>query len=347
MHAFRDNPPVVIKQEHPMSTLALFQARPYASVEDLPAICELINTCNAVDELGDEPYADLDGMRQWLDSPGTDPARDIRLWWDTEGRLAGFARVRIADPDEEPVVDANLYMRVHPDSRSAGLEPTIVEWATARARQTSQERRQPAYLQAGLHLTTPAYIAYRQGMLEALGFRPVRYQYKMARPLDQPLPEPVFPVGYSLRRVDRAADRQPWVDAFNGSFIDHWNFHPMSLEQYDHSVSGPDYAPDGDLIAVAPDGSIAAFCRCEIRAEDNAATQRNEGWIDVLGTRRGHRQIGLGRAILLAGMGWLKSQGIATAVLGVDAENPTGALRLYQSVGFEPANRTAIYQKDL
>ena len=92
---------------------------------------------------------------------------------------------------------------------------------------------------------------------------------------------------------------------------------------------------------------FAAFCRCEINNEDNAATGRNEGWIEVLGTRRGHRKLGLGRAMLLAGMRWLQAQGVATAVLGVDAENPTGALRLYESVGVVVANTTYTYHKDL
>ena len=67
----------------------------------------------------------------------------------------------------------------------------------------------------------------------------------------------------------------------------------------------------------------------------------------MLGTRRGHRKIGLGRAMLLAGLHWLKAQGVDTAVLGVDAENPTGALRLYELVGFVVANTSYSYQKDL
>ena len=70
-------------------------------------------------------------------------------------------------------------------------------------------------------------------------------------------------------------------------------------------------AADGDLIALAPDGAFAAFCRCQIDNEDNQHNSRNEGWIDALGTRRGHLKRGLGRAMLPAGMHWLKARGSA------------------------------------
>jgi mycothiol synthase len=333
-----------------MTTQTQFQARSLAGEADFQGICDVINTCNQVDQLTDEPYASLTFVREWLmDDPDLDRERDVRLWTDEEGRIAAIGIVRIAPPnaeDSEPVVDGHLFLRVLPAARNAGLEAEIVDWAAGRVRAVGQVRGQPAHLRAGLHKTTPEYVAYRKGLLEDLGFRPVRYGYKMARPLSDPLPEPQFPPGYTLRTV-AAAEQARWVEAFNGSFIDHWNHHPLSEERNAHWISGPNYRAEGDLVAVAADGTFAAFCRCEINNEDNAATGRNEGWIEVLGTRRGHRKLGLGRAMLLAGMHWLKGQGVETAVLGVDAENPTGALRLYESVGFVVANTTYTYHKDL
>jgi mycothiol synthase len=333
-----------------MTTQTQFQARPFAGEADFQGICDLINTCNQVDHLTDEPYASLAFIREWLmEDPDLDRERDLRLWADSTGRIIGIGVTRIAPAnadDPEPVVDGHLFLRVHPDARNEGLEAEIVQWAGDRVRAVGQERGQPAHLRAGLHKTTPEYVAYRKGVLEGLGFRPVRYGYKMARPLNEPLPDAVLPAGYTQRTV-AAEEQAQWVDLFNWSFIDHWNHHPLSEERNAHWISGPNYRADGDLLAVAPDGTFAAFCRCEINTEDNAANGRNEGWIEALGTRRGHRQRGLGRAMLLAGMRWLKAQGVDTAVLGVDAENPTGALRLYESVGFTVANTTYTYHKDL
>jgi ribosomal protein S18 acetylase RimI-like enzyme len=36
-----------------------------------------------------------------------------------------------------------------------------------------------------------------------------------------------------------------------------------------------------------------------------------------------------------------------TATLGVDAENPSGALRLYESIGFKQVRSSTTYSKDL
>ena len=46
---------------------------------------------------------------------------------------------------------------------------------------------------------------------------------------------------------------------------------------------------------------------------------RHEGAIDILGTRRGHRKQGLGRALLLAGLHRLRAAGLDTATIAVDA----------------------------
>jgi mycothiol synthase len=100
-------------------------------------------------------------------------------------------------------------------------------------------------------------------------------------------------------------------------------------------------------VAVAPDGSFAAFCLWEMDRVGNAIHSRRVGWISELGTRRGHRRIGLGRAMLLAGLRHLKDEGADTAKLGVDAANPTGALGLYERAGFEKIATRVSYHMDV
>lgn len=84
-----------------------------------------------------------------------------------------------------------------------------------------------------------------------------------------------------------------------------------------------------------------------VREESNRLQGRKYGWIETLGTRRGFRGIGIGRALLLAGMLRLRAEGLDTALLGVDATNPTGATNLYRSVGFETVLTYHSYGKEL
>jgi ribosomal protein S18 acetylase RimI-like enzyme len=198
-----------------------------------------------------------------------------------------------------------------------------------------------------LRSSTRDFDEYGREVLERHGLSPVRYFFKMERDLAEPIPVPQFPEGYSLRHVENDADIQLWADCFNLSFIDHYNFHPTTVELQKHWRSDSNYVPEHDLIAMAPDGTVAAFCFCWIDPDNNERNNRLEGWIDVLGTRRGHRKIGLGKAMLLAGMLAIKEAGMEKAVLGVDAENPTGALGLYESVDFRPVMTTVGYLKDL
>ena len=68
------------------------------------------------------------------------------------------------------------------------------------------------------------------------------------------------------------------------------------------------------------------------------------GWLEHISVRRQWRRRGLGRAITAAAMVRLREAGIDEAMLGVDSENPTGALGLYEGLGFEVDTRSAAYR---
>jgi mycothiol synthase len=92
---------------------------------------------------------------------------------------------------------------------------------------------------------------------------------------------------------------------------------------------------------------LQAQCYCYINPESNARTGRNEGNVGILGVRRGFRKIGLGKAMLLSGLNRLKQAGVETARLGVDANNPSGALRLYEFVGFQKVYTSINFVRDI
>jgi ribosomal protein S18 acetylase RimI-like enzyme len=319
-----------------MATLTM---RPYAGEADLAPITELLNLCDAADRL-DDNYA-IDDLRVEFADPRLDPANDMRLWEDGDGRLVAFGQTWINREGDK--IDGSLYWRVLPSARGAGLEDEIMAWGCERIRAAGQEAGKPAVIFS----FTRDHDQYSQDVLRRHAMAPVRYFFRMTRPLDEPIADAELPEGFVLRHVVSDADVAGWVEAFNQSFIDHWNFHPMTVEGHRHWLQHPAYRAERDLIAEAPDGTIAAFCFCEIDPEDNARNNRNEGWIGILGTRRGFRKLGLGRAMLLHGLRRLKADGVDTAKLNVDAENPTGALRLYESVGFRVAQRGLSYSKEL
>ncbi|NJK77116.1 MAG: GNAT family N-acetyltransferase [Microcoleus sp. SU_5_6] len=313
--------------------------RSYAGDRDLSAIADLVNTCEAVDRL--EEGTSISQLQQEFDAPSLDKTRDLCLWENANGKLIAFAKLSVSEPGE--VTDGWLWFRVHPEARGGEVEASAIAWGEARMQEIAKERGTPVKLRSYVR----AEDGDRISLLVNSGFQADRYFFRMARSLSEPIPKPQFPEGFWLRQVSCEQDATAWVEMFNQSFIDHWNHHDLTVEEFNYYSNLPNYRNDLDAIAVAADGTFAAFCYCEINPEENDRTGRNEGWIGVLGTRRGFRKIGLGRAMLLAGLQRLKAAGVDTAILGVDAENPSGALRLYESTGFRKIRNSISYVKDV
>lgn len=316
-------------------------ARSYQNERDLDAIADLINLCNTVDEL--EQGTSPNELRQSFTNPSFNPQQDTRIWEDETGQMIAYCNIYISEAGNEPKDDADFNFYVRPTARSGTLERDIFAWVEARAQEVRRERQKTVALVA----TARSNRAERIALLERQGFQPCRYFFRMARSLAEPIQEPQLPQGFILRNSNPNVDAPTWVEMFNQTFIDHWNHRDLTLEQLNHELKDPNYNSELDFIAIAPDKTFAAFCYCHISPEENARSGRNEGWIAVLGVRRGFRKQGLGRAMLLAGLHALKTAGVETAKLGVDADNPNGALKLYKSVGFYPLHTTVVYRKNL
>jgi mycothiol synthase len=322
-----------------MTTQVALRADAFAGEADLVAIADLYNHCSQVDHL--DSWLSLDELREDLSEPDFDPTQDLRLWRDGAGTLLATAELwQHKMPDR---TQAYLSCFIHPSARGQ-VEPELMAWAETRLRQMAETESHPRIeLHAGCRDTQ----GYKMSLFSAYGFDRVRAFYRMARSLSQPLPMPQLPDGFQVRPVTAEQEAIAWVEMFNQTFIDHWNHSPATVEDFSHAINLPSYMPSLDLVAVAPDGNLAAFCRSTIFAEENEKLGRKEGWVTGLGTRRGYRRLGVARAMLRMGMQALARYGMDTVLLGVDSENPSGALRLYQSEGFQLRHRSVAFSKCL
>jgi mycothiol synthase len=311
--------------------------RLFAGAADIQAIVDLFDAIEVVDQVGGG--TSVAELQVDFANPMIDTSRNLALWEDERGSLTGLGALWIHPPDQE--IEAFFWMQVHPKARGSELEREIVDWATDRLREIAADRELPARLRLGVRDDN----AYKIGALECNGFQRNRFFFDMARPLDQPIPAARLPEGFTIRPIDSATELEAWIDTFNMSFIDHWNHQPMTLERRRHWMKSLDYRPELDLVAVAPDGTLAAFSYCMIEAANNQRLGVHDGWVGDLGTRRGYRKRGLARALLVASMHAFKAAGMDTAKLGVDAQNPNGALQLYESVGFQKVETWFSYVK--
>jgi mycothiol synthase len=179
------------------------------------------------------------------------------------------------------------------------------------------------------------------------GFEQARWFFEMHRTgLDRELPEiPALPDGIEVRPVEESQYRAIWradIEAFR----DHWGGGDESDEAFRRYQDAPSFDPSLWVVAWEGDEVVAASVNT-IYHEDNKTLAVKRGWLDSIFTRRPWRKRGLASALIVRSLHVLADRGIGIAALGVDADNPSGALRLYESHGFSVVERASAWRKPL
>jgi mycothiol synthase len=303
-------------------------SRLYQDEQDLLAMQALL--MEARSRTGDWRYPHL-GDLTWtvfIVACHLDPQQHIRLWHDGQGKLVAYAIL-----GEDPAFDC----QVLPEYEWTGIEAEALAWAEALV--GDLRRRDPQRfggpLVAGARQDNPQRIAF----LEQHGFHYSGQfaEVNMIRSLAGPLPAVVVPPGCQVRPLagtgEAAAraegERDVWLPWTDGNIGDDDYARLMRLPGYDRQL---------DLVAVAPDGVLAAFAICWLDPLNHIADFGN------VGARLAYRRRGLARAVLLEGLRRLQACGMDRACVSTGVDN-TPALRLYESVGFHPINQYLDYVK--
>jgi mycothiol synthase len=164
--------------------------------------------------------------------------------------------------------------------------------------------------------------------------------------MDAPVPEAEFPEGITLRTFNLETDLEAVYQADQDSFRDHFGFvdQPFDegLQRFKHFWIHEGYDPT--LLFLAMDGEeIAGINLCRPRAFDDP----DMGWVGTLGVRRPWRKRGIGLALLRHSFNEFYRRGVRKVGLGVDAQNLTGALRLYENAGMHVHQAFDQYEKEL
>ena len=167
----------------------------------------------------------------------------------------------------------------------------------------------------------------------------------MRRFISGTLPVHPLPEGLELRPVLPEHHRTIF-DADNEAFEDHWGHRPQTDGDFIARFDSP--AVDTALWSVAWDGDeVAGVVMTSIFPEENEAFGVRRGWLEHVSVRRPWRGRGLAKALCVDAFRVLREQGMDEAWLGVDGANPTGALGLYEGLGFEVARRWQAYGRPL
>jgi mycothiol synthase len=298
--------------------------------EDLPRIAEVINSSNTADRSHERITTD-ELANIYLHPIHWDPQQDMLLVEIGE-KLIGYANTEWREEDNRDI-SHNINLHLVADWRNRGLELIMQRHMEQRARQIALTLPEGAHWYAS---RAPETWRTRTEMLLGQGYSSFRHYFEMQRSLDDDLPNILIPSGLVFRQPLPEHYRLIW-EASEECFRDQEDHVAPNEESYHAWVSTPDLDPS--LWLVAWDGDQVAG------AVINVTYEGTWGETDDLFVRRPWRKQGLGRALLIGSLHLFKARGLITAGLGVNAENQSGALKLYEGVGYRPYQRVVNYRK--
>jgi ribosomal protein S18 acetylase RimI-like enzyme len=252
---------------------------------------------------GESRRMDPEEIRSWLRN------KEIEDEWlrvlEIDGRVVGYGDLFV-----EPDV-------IQLDVAAPGHWEVFFEWAEAEARSRGAARVR-AYFEAGHEL---------EQLAGARGYRYFRSSYTMEIALDGPTPV-TLPKGIELRRY-RDLDAEVLRAALNEAFAEDPFWHTVTPSNFrEFYLSARGYDPGLWLLAW-DGGELAGFSLSYPERIGDVTL----GWIGTLGVRASWRRRGLGGALLRSSFNALYDRGLRRVGLGVDAQNVTGALGVYERAG--------------
>jgi len=291
---------------------------------DIDAVSELLELAAEVD--GHPPLDE----HQWLDlvHGGRHDFAGLVAWEPGHDHPVGYAQITREESAAHPATWALEYV-VDPHHRrpDLGIARTLLDAALGLVAEAGGGH---------VHMWVPKPTAASDALATAVGLRRGRELCQLRRPL--PVEEKTT---IAVRPFVPGQDEAAWLEVNNRAF--HW--HPeqggWDLETLCSREEQPWFDPAGFLLHER-DGKLAAFCWTKVHADHEPAL----GEIYVVAVDPGFRGLGLGRAMVLAGLDHLAGRGLTVGMLYVDADN-AGARRLYQELGFTTDHVDRAYVGDV
>jgi mycothiol synthase len=295
-------------------SIELREARP-----DDAAMIKQVVDAHALASFG-ELEMDEDEIRSWFALPN--------IW------------IQLAERDGAPVgyldVNSEESGPLNVDARTvdAAAAAVLVEAAEAHARETAGS----AVLRGFVQGDDPVLRAVYEGR----GWAPIRHSFQMRIEFDGALAESEWPDGLAVRNPEPGEDERVY-EAHMDAFGDHWDFRRQPYETW-RSYALESHRYDPSLWWLVEDGGELAAVSLNSWHSSGDPTF---GWVHVLGVRPAWRKRGLATALLRHIFRDFQQRGATRVGLGVDGENTTGAVRLYERVGMKQVRRTDIFEKML
>lgn len=317
--------------------------RRFRGASDYPGMVAALNASETAN--GVERIATVDEIaNNYAHLVNCDLARDLIIA-EVDDVIVGYSRVEWWQES----AGERLYSHIgflRPEWRRKRIGAAMLKWSQDRLRQIASEHPEDGLRRfQGFASDTAVGL---EAMLRNDGYQAIRHFNLMVRPSLGDIPDFPLPPGLEVRPVKPEHYRAIW-DADVEAFLDHWGYAPPTEDDYQRWLNDKViFTPE--LWKVAWDvekNEVAGQVRGYINHEENKAFIRLRGWCEFISTRRPWRKRGVAHALIALTLREFKARGMAESALGVDTENLSGALRVYEDCGFRAVKRNSVYRKPL
>lgn len=309
--------------------------------EDTSAWSKLCNLLAEADDTGE--FYEPEDLAEELQAPDFDAQLDSLAVWD--GReMIGFVQIGVADSLRDGQARGSIMGGVLPEFRRRGIGGRLMDFAEARIVERSASLHPEAELVVDLHANLAA--ADLASMTRNRGYLPVRYFAQMRLALGALNPAvlngPDSAVADLIHKF--SPDFSEGVrSAHNEAFADHWGSTAHSLQRWATYTSARSFRPEFARLLAEP-----------VQAEQPGMVQSyvlssewvpEELYVDLVGTRRAARGRGYAATLLADVIRAAASAGYQRVELQVDSASPTGAVRLYERLGFGRIRTLVVHQR--
>jgi ribosomal protein S18 acetylase RimI-like enzyme len=321
--------------------------RGFRGAEDFPKMLACIEGSKAAD--GVERSDKLEDItNNYAHLHHCNPETDMCMA-EVDGQVVGYCRVSW-EIDEYAQQWAGFHFAyLLPEWRHKGIGSAMLRFTELRLAEIYAELKAAGEIPAEMPGVYDCFVNETARdtthLLERRGYQPVRYGFNMVRPDLENIPDCPLPEELEVRPYQPEHLRKIW-EASNEAFKDHWGYIAEPWEEYERLQHDSSFDPSLWRVAWEGDrviGMVLSF----IDKDENAEYGRLRGYTENICVRHEWRKRGVARALIALSLQALKERGMTEAGLGVDSENLSGALKLYQGMGYQVVKRGITYRKAL
>jgi mycothiol synthase len=311
--------------------------RRFHGESDYPAMIHVLEGSREADQT--ETTASVEEVaRAYRHLVNCDPYKDM-LFVEVRDHVIGYTRVWWLK--ENGSLNYYHFAPLLPAWRGKGIRRCMVQHSEERLREIAAGHLKTAV--KSFVARAEATETHWTSLLSVKGYTPARYFFRMVRSFNEDIPDFLLPAGIEIRTV-LPDQYQAILEAAKRAYQDAYESSELNDELFYRWIEGPTFKPELWQVAWSKT-EVAGLVLCFIDERENRELARNRGFIKLVAVCRPYRRKGLARALIAKSFQVLKEYGMDEAATNVDTQGESGALDLYQDMGFKTEKQFITYRK--